>query len=352
MNKIIIDKNMKNINIKKAFSLLEVIFVLVILGIVSSISSQIIVQVYENYITQKAVYNVSTKTELVANQIVNRLTYRIQGTTISKDHTKFFPIQTAEPTEGRDWKKLNDVIIGGEQYTTIEWIGYDNDSFAAEENPGWSGIANYIDATKTQFITPGSNLELAENIIKNLSKDEAGVSRVDLNADDKPAAVLFEEKNNHYNPLDGTYDPVCMGLIPNAVVSETNTTVISSTDCIFAVKRTGTNVLEFVDEAGAGNSNTEPKMISERYKLAWSAYAIAPEFNQQTGLHDLVLYSNYQPWNGDNYVINGTKNTLITNVSVFKFSENGGTIQFKLCAQENIGQDFNISTCKEKVVIR
>lgn len=351
MNKIIIDKNMKNINIKKAFSLLEVIFVLVILGIVSSISSQIIVQVYENYITQKAVYNVSTKTELVANQIVNRLTYRIQGTTISKDHTKFFPTQTvANPIEGIHWKKLNDVIIGGEQYTTIEWIGYDNDSFAAEKNPGWSGIANYIDATKTQFTTPGSNLVLAENIIKNLSKDEAGVSRVDLNADDKPAAVLFEEKNNHYNPSDGIYDPLCMGLILNGR-DETNT-MVSSTDCIFAVKRTGTNVLEFVDEAGAGNSNTEPKMISERYKLAWSAYAIAPELNAQTGLHDLVLYSNYQPWNGDNYVMHGTKNTLITNVSVFKFSENGGTIQFKLCAQENIGQDFNISTCKEKVVIR
>jgi len=43
---------------------------------------------------------------------------------------------------------------------------------------------------------------------------------------------------------------------------------------------------------------------------------------------------------------------LPNNVSVFKFTENGGTIQFKLCATENIGADYNISTCKEKAIIR
>ena len=345
MNKIITDKNMKNKNIKKAFSLLEVIFVLVILGIVSSISSQIIVQVYENYITQKAVYNVSTKTELVANQIVNRLTYRIQGTTISKDHPAFLAgvfAPSSKPTEGVHWKKLQDVIIGGEQYTTIEWIGYDNDSFAAEENPAWSGIADYMNASKLQFPTPGSNLVLAENIIKNLSKDEGGT--VQVNLDDKPAAVLFEEQENHYNLVNGVYNPLCMGLIPNG--QNLTGTVNASTDCIFSVKRSGTNILEFT------GTSTTAKIISERYKLAWSAYAIAPEPNAITGLHDLVLYSNYQPWEGDDYITHGTKNILMKNVSVFKFSENGGTIQFKLCAQENIGKDFNISTCKEKVVIR
>ena len=333
---------MKNRNIKRAFSLLEVIFVLVILGIVSSISSQIIVQVYENYITQKAIYNVSTKTELVANQIVNRLTYRIQGTTISKDHQAFLT-QAPPYREGVHWKKLQNVIIGGEQYTTIEWIGYDNDSFSAEENPAWSGIADYENATNLQFTTPGSNLVKAESIIKNLSKDETGTVQVDLSDSNKPAAVLFEEQDNHYNLADDRYDPICMGLIQHG---QSATGTLSSTDCIFSVNRSGSNILQFI----VGSQGA--KVISERYKLAWSAYAIAPEKNAKTGLYDLVLYSNYQPWNGDDYIADGTKNILLRNVSVFKFSENGGTIQFKLCAQENIGQDYNVSTCKEKVVIR
>jgi len=83
----------------------------------------------------------------------------------------------------------------------------------------------------------------------------------------------------------------------------------------------------------------------------WSAYAVAPERNAK-GLHDLVLYSNYQPWNGENYIQHGTRHILMKNVSVFKFSENGGTLQFKICGTREIGIDQNVTSCKEKVVIR
>ena len=343
---------MINKKTKKAFSLLEVIFVLVILGIVASISSQIIVQVYENYIIQKAVYNVSTKTEVAANQIVNRLTYRIQNTTISKDHDWFVANPTGTAIEGTHWRKLQDVVTGGNTYTTIEWIGYDNDSFSAKQTPGWSGIADYestTDTNKSQFLTPGSDLGTTATIVTNLSKDEGGTKQVELTTA-KTAAVIFAQKDNWYKK-DTQYNPICMGLIPNGKTSDTPA-ISSSTECIFSVaKKAGSsNILKFVDH-GTDNSATDPKIISERYKLAWSAYAIAPEKNHKTGLHDLILYSNYQPWNGDNY-LNATKHTILKNISVFKFSENGGTIQFKLCAVEKISKDVNVTTCKEKVIIR
>ena len=345
---------MINKKTKKAFSLLEVIFVLVILGIVASISSQIIVQVYENYIIQKAVYNVSTKTEVAANQIVNRLTYRIPGTTISKDHDAFVA-GLATPIEGTHWRKLQDVVTGGNTYTTIEWIGYDNDSFAAKQTPGWSGIADYEapNTNKGQFLTPGSNLSTTATIVSNLSKNEVGtgVKQVELTTA-KPAAVIFSQKDNWYKK-DTQYNPICMGLIPHGRTSDTPA-ILSSTECIFSVaQKTGSsNILEFVSNA-PDTSATDPKIISERYKLAWSAYAIAPIPNMETGLHDLVLYSNYQPWNGESYLdTTTTQNTILKNISVFKFSENGGTVQFKLCAVEKISKDVNVTTCKEKVVIR
>jgi hypothetical protein len=85
--------------------------------------------------------------------------------------------------------------------------------------------------------------------------------------------------------------------------------------------------------------------------LAWSAYTLAPEPNTE-GQFDLVLYSNYQPWNGENYIQNGSRKTLVKNISVFKFSERAGVLQFKLCATEKISNKMNISSCKEKVVIR
>lgn len=310
--------------VKKAFSLIEVIFVLVILGIVASISSQILIQVYENYLIQRAVYNVSTKTELVASQIVNRLTYRIQGSTISKNHEEF------RLGTGNTWLALKDIPTG-DTYTSLEWIGYDNDGFAAEQNPTWSGIADYETASITDFNSPASHLVTAANILNQLSN-----TKVNLNQN-KPAAIIFQEDNDFYTG-DNTYNPLCMGLIQSDPGSSTN--------CIFSVKRNGSTGFTFIDPA-------KPKIITERYQLAWSAYAIAPEDTNGDGLHDLILYSNYQPWNGESYLdTNTSKNILMKNVTVFKFSERGGVIRFKLCASENIAEDFNVTSCKEKAVIR
>jgi prepilin-type N-terminal cleavage/methylation domain-containing protein len=321
---------------KKAFSLIEVVFVLIILGIVASISSQIIVQVYENYIVQKALYTTTTKTELVANQIVNRLSYIIDGTTIAKDplnppYTKATENTPTNPNG--NWTKLINIPTEDNNFTTVEWIGYDNDSFSAGEVPYWSGVANYETASRDSFITAGSRLSNVATIMSNLSKDSATNSKVEL-TETKPAGLVFIQKSKQYL-VGKEYDPACMGL-----VNENNTT------CIFPVKL-GTPS----DSNLTFTRSNEPKIVTERYKLAWSAYALVPEDTDGDGLFNLFLYSNYQPWNNEKYT-DGVKHLLITNVSVFKFTENGGVIQLKLCASENIGEDFSISSCKEKAIIR
>jgi len=298
---------------RKAFSLIEVIFVLVILGIVASISSQIIVQVYENYITQRAVYNVSTKTELAVNQIVNRLTYSIVDSALAKD-----------PNNASNYKLLVDLKASDDKNLTIlEWVGYDNDSFAAGATPYWSGVANYETATMNGFDTPGSNLNSVDTIIKNLSN-----SQVSLNALQHPA-VVFQPRTGENDNVNGK----CMGLVDN------------NTSCIYAVLENNATGFDFNDTAKA-------KIITERYQLAWSAYALVP-VKQLNGLYNLDLHYNYQPWHGEKYDDSATSvSTLITNISVFKFTQSGGIIQLKLCATENIGKDYNTSTCKEKAIIR
>jgi prepilin-type N-terminal cleavage/methylation domain-containing protein len=306
---------------RPAFSLIEVIFVLIILGIVASISSSIIAQVYENYITQNALYKVTTKTELVSNQIVNRLTYRIQGTTIAKDPNKTGFI------EDTDWIMLKNIPKADNNFTTIEWIGYDNDSFTAGEEPAWSGVADYTTADITSITTPASHLSVASSIMSNLSNGKVDLSHTN------PAAILFSQKSNYY--INNTeYNPTCMGLIDP-----------TQTNCIFRVERNGDTNLTFLDN--------KHKIVTERYKLAWTAYALVPIDDAPVGdgLYNLYLYYNYQPWNNERYT-DGSKKLMVTNISVFKFTENGGVIQFKLCASENIGQAYNISTCKEKAIIR
>ena len=306
---------------KKAFSLIEVIFVLIILGIVASISSQIIVQVYENYITQRAVYNVSTKTELAINQIVNRLTYSVLDSAIAKD-----------PTNSSNYKLLTDLDLTTDTNLTIlEWIGYDNDSFSAGATPYWSGVANYETATKSMFETPGSQLGRVNTIIKNLSNNEVGLN----SSSSQQPAIIFQPRTADYNTTSNDYDNIngeCMGLVDN------------NTSCIYTVLEHNNTYFDF-------NNTLKPKIITERYQLAWSAYALVP-LKQANGLYDLNLHYNYQPWKKETYDKNATTKTLIKNVSVFKFTQSGGIIQLKLCATENIGADYNISTCKEKAIIR
>ena len=298
---------------KKAFSLIEVIFVLVILGIVASISSQIIVQVYENYITQRALYNVNTKTELAINQIVNRLTYSVLDSAIAKNENN-----------SSDYKLLTNLNPAVDtNLIVLEWIGYDNDSFSAGETPYWNGVANYETATITQFDSPGSNLNNIDTVIKNLSKSQVG-----LTGSLQRPAVIFQPRTGEDDIVDGT----CMGLVDN------------NSSCIYAVSKNNLTSFNF-------KNTSKPKIITERYQLVWSAYALVPE-QKSNGLYDLNLHYNYQPWNGELYENNASTSTLITNVSVFKFTQSGGVIQLKLCATEDIGADYNISTCKEKAIIR
>jgi hypothetical protein len=135
--------------------------------------------------------------------------------------------------------------------------------------------------------------------------------------------------------------------------------VSADTSCISTVRRSpaATPTLTFVK-----GSTTANKVLTEHYKLAWTAYAIIPfqpGTNTPCGPNDspcdLRLYYNYQPWDGTRLTATGYTTiphaTLATNVTVFKFAQLGSTLRFKLCSTENIGEDKNVTICKEKAVI-
>jgi len=304
---------------KKAFTMIEVVFVIVILGIVSSIGSTIIARLYENYIVQRAMHRVSIKTELAVNQIVNRLAYRINTTIIARDPA------------AASYLKLADVGLGttNTNNNILEWIGYDNDSFSAQARPGWSGYCDTVATVASGNInTPGSSLTTTTTIVNNLSGGTP------------PLAILFG--------LNGGFDTP--GVLQDANCYGYN----GNTACIHQVAIS--NATNLTTNKGAG-SNTN---IATHYKLAWTAYAIVPVAPSDGSTFsntnfDLELRYNYQPWAGTQYNGNAVKKSiLIRKVTAFKFAELGGTLRIKLCATEQIGDaaSTNISVCKEKVVIR
>jgi len=274
---------------RNGLSMLELIFVIVILGIVASIGADVIAQTYESYIVQRAQYRATSKTELALTQIANRLRYAIPRTVgFRADKTAQFHNIT-EPNSGND--------------QVLQWVAYDGDSFEAiksrsNRKPGWSGFCD-IDAYNggTSFPTPGSNFEVATNIINNLGGD------VDN------AKIIFPD-GTAYGVHSGSGETITL----DSAISSGNT-------------------------------------IYERYKLAWSSYALVCENGSaQYPCGDLYLYYNFTPDVGA--PIGTTKSLLLEDVSNFRFKGSEGALRIKICREEQVGMDTSstIHACKEKVI--
>jgi len=281
---------MREVKLQTAFSMLELIFVIVILGIVASIGSEVIAQIYEGYIVQRAQYRASIKTELALNQIANRLRYILPETIVVRATIG----ATAYPLSG----------ISTTDDKVLQWVAYDGDSFESlsseassgnARRPGWSGFCD-IDAYtpgSTSLPTPGSNLDFTKTIIKNLGGDIAN------------AMIYFRaEDNPSYGISDGSSENITLD---NAIPSK--------------------------------------KRIYERYKLAWTSYAVEVDDNS-----DLILHYSFAPIIGTN--INGKSSILLKNVTNFRFKSSGSSLRIKICKEEQIGTNSTdtIHACKEKVI--
>jgi len=313
------------LKLKRAFTLLELVFVIVILGVVASIGSSVIVQVFESYIMQKATHNAAIKTELAINQLANRLSYRIDTSLVARD-------------DAGAMLPLRDISIATpnwEDFRNLEWIGYDNDSFSATAQPGWSGFLDLnnifaVGMTDRGIHSTGSDFSKTNTAIGNLGGSPA---------------LYFVGLTNY--KLNG-----------NAPLAQIDANCLHDTTgngCIFPVALGNPDSITFT--VGSGDYVVGQMQYSEYYQLARSAYAVVFEPAPAilgTKVWDLYLYYNYQPWEGETYLDTGiSKSILLRNVSVFRFkSESGNSLRIKLCSIERISETEKISLCKEKAVIR
>lgn len=311
--------------------MIELIMVIVILGIVSSIGSEIIANTYTNYLLQRATHRASLKTELAAQQIANLLSYRIPGTTLARNPANLSDNRlVSDPTDANDTT-----------HTLLEWIGADNDGFSAALLPPWNGFCDVAASDQNKIITPGSKLRKASTIFSNLANGAVHPAIFFRKHDINKWVYSYDKTTvttKYIEALKANNAPGCLGMVS------------SDASCVSTVEIKNNEKLRFYNTTSTSNPH---KVISEHYKLAWTAYAVRPVDNAN-GLFDLWLYYNYRPWEGTRLTTAGYTTiphaTIITNVSVFKFAESGNTLRFKICAQENIGEDYNITICKEKAV--
>lgn len=311
---------------KRAFTLLELIIVIVILGIIAMMSFNAIMNIYSNYFQTRTVNELETQTEIALEQISKRLEHRIKPSVIAR-----------KPSGG--FLPLNDSRVNlNSGYEILEFIPYAyeifNDVPSASNKAGrYSGYADLAKSSPaTGLISPGSNFTtgVVETIKDLTCKDDTRNSKcVDFKDKDGGVVAIFSDV--YYN-------------VQSSFGYSNGTVPVSLDIAKVGVKSTDGDTLEISGFSG--------KQISEQYHLAYTANAIVPEQSADpkdaaNGVFDLNLYYDYRPWMGEKYKQNGEKATLAKNVTRFVFTEKNGVIVLKLCMR---AKNSEITICKSKAV--
>ena len=309
---------------KRAFTLLELVVVIVVLGIIAMMSFNAIMNIYSNYFQTRTVNELETQTEIALEQISKRLEHRIKPSVI------------ARKTDGA-FLALNDSGVNlNAEYEILEFIPYAyeifNDVPSGNKAGRYSGYADLAKSSPaTGLISPGSNFstEVVETIKDLTCREDTNATCVDFKNKDGGVVAIFSDV--YYN-------------VQSSFGYSNGTVPVSLDIAKVGVKSTDGNTLEI--------SGFDGKQISEQYHLAYTANAIVPEQSADpkdaaNGVFDLNLYYDYRPWMGEKYKKNGEKATLAKNVTRFVFTEKNGVIVLKLCMR---AKNSEITICKSKAV--
>ena len=320
---------------KRAFTLLELVVVIVVLGIIAMMSFNAIMNIYSNYFQTKTVNELETQTEIALEQISKRLEHRIKPSVIARkggnNSGEFLALNDSRVTLAQDYEILEFIPYAYEIFNDV--ISLDANDHVIEQGGKAGRYSGYADLAKsspaTGLISPGSNFTtgVVETIKDLTCKDDTrNATCVDFTKKDGGVVAIFSDVYYDVQNSFGYKDNLNLDIAK------------------VGVKSIDGNTLEI-----SGFAN---KQISEQYHLAYTANAIVPEQSQSqadkdNGVFDLNLYYDYRPWMGEKYKSNGEKATLAKNVTRFVFTEKNGVIVLKLCIR---AKNSEITICKSKVV--
>jgi len=295
-----------------AFTLLELIFVIIILGIIGKFGVEFLAQAYKGFIFSSINNELQSNSEAAVETIASRLQYRIKDSVIARTDVNASPKALANAS--------------GTTYKVLEWVGADIDGFrgisdnnATVSLPNWSGIIDLDAGNKDKLVSPQTNTISVNQMISDLSHGDSGIS---------DAALYFVGANTD----------VVSGYGWSGALANQQGAMHPITNVVG-------DVTAFTSSNGVDFSGID---IYEYYQLAWSAYAIVYEAGTN-GKGTLRLYYDYQPWNGDT-LNNGKSSVLMENVSTFQFMSIGSIIKIQVCTKSDLVTTEEYSLCKEKTV--
>jgi len=292
---------------RSAFTMIELVFVIVIMGIIGKFGTEFLAQAYKSFIFSNINNALLSKSASAVEFIGSRLQYRIKDSVIAR--------------AGLAGTVTGIGSASGTGFTVLEWVSMDIDGYRATTTPNWSGIADLDPGQPLGLIeSPRTDTDSVTALIAQLSNDSSkGVNN----------AALY---------LIGSNSDTATGYGWNGELGD-------QTGAMHPINSTGT-ATQFGPAVGTFTGID----IYEYYKLAWTAYAIEHDAND-----NLILHYDYQPWNGDS-IANGDSRTAIImeDVSTFQFTAIGEIIKIQVCTQSDIVDGDNdaggYSLCKEKTI--
>ena len=319
---------------KRAFTLLELVVVIVVLGIIAMMSFNAIMNIYSNYFQTRTVNELETQTEIALEQISKRLEHRIKPSVIArKTDGAFLALNDSGVNLNAEYEILEFIPYAYEIFNDV--ISLDANDHVIEQGGKAGRYSGYADLAKsspaTGLISPGSNFTtgVVETIKDLTCREDTNATCVDFKNKDGGVVAIFSDV--YYN-------------VQSSFGYSNGTVPVSLDIAKVGVKSTDGDTLEISGFSG--------KQISEQYHLAYTANAIVPEQSTDpkdaaNGVFDLNLYYDYRPWMGEKYKQNGEKATLAKNVTRFVFTEKNGVIVLKLCMR---AKNSEITICKSKAV--
>ena len=315
--------------VKKAFTLIEVIYVIVILSFVLIGGFQIISKLYERNYIVKTTTNLEFNTQTLLDQISGMIYYRV-------------PLSVIGYNPKTDDFKYIEEIEEDEEYLVLEWIGYLNEAMV-ERN--LSGFVDLYESVKPTIKAVDFNSTFVDTILKNKFKSS------DKNLTELSAIIFAgsfdigeEIALNYYNNSFGWHGN-------NAkLIYKIDEYTQDSSDCYLTLKE-------------SNGSEIESATIYEKFYLVDSAYAIAlkkdlniSKWNCNISFdkfkdNDLLLFYNYRPWKGETFCGDGGDGNvtlLASNIKAFNVKKVNYHLKFNVSMFKSKG-DINITISKQKV---
>lgn len=305
---------MKN---RTAFTMLELVFVIVVMGIIGKFGVEFLAQAYRSFIFTNINNTLQSNSESAVEFISSRLQYRIKDSVIVRTGALTGAVSIGDAS-------------GIGSYTVLEWVASDIDGYRGVTKPYWSGIIDLNASTQSLLVSPDTNTTEIDNLISELSKLPNGTSTSTIN----DSALYFIGSNS---------DVDSYGWDGAAITNQVGATMHPI--------KTGASITDFVPRNGlTNNANSFAGVdVFEYYKLSWTANAIvytAGTNNKGT----LTFFYDYQPWNGENFTNNAKSSIIMENVSTFRFMSVGSILKIQVCTKSDLVQGETYSLCKEKTV--